>query len=107
MNLRDVKIVKTAHIEAMLAEHLVICLNGMPGVGKKTAIRVLLEKHPEVNAVFCSVDEIRDATAFEKADEEKVNWYLIRKPEGCVYPESNEGLWRVYSTRVAPLARVF
>lgn len=100
MNLRDVKIDKTAHIEAMLAEHLVICLNGMPGVGKKTAIRVLLEKHPEVNAVFCSVDEIRDATAFEKADEEKVNWYLIRKPEGCVYPESNEGLWRfIYRMR--------
>lgn len=94
MNLRDIKIDKTAKIEEMLQEHLVICLNGMPGSGKKTAVRMLLEKHPEVNPVFCSVDEIEDATALQYADKDRVNWYLLHKPEKCIYPETDEGLWR-------------
>lgn len=93
MNLREVKIDKTAEIEAMLEEHLMICLNSMPGAGKKTAVRMLLEKHPEVNAVFCSVDEIEDSSALKYADENRINWYLIRRPEQCAYPESDEGLW--------------
>lgn len=93
MNLREVKIDKTAEIEAMLEEHLMICLNSMPGAGKKTAVRMLLEKHPEVNAVFCSVDEIEDGSALKYADENRINWYLIRRPEQCFYPASDEGLW--------------
>ena len=60
MNFRNIKIDKTEQIEKMLDEYLIICLSGMPGVGKKTAVRVLLDKHPEVNAVFCSVDEIEN-----------------------------------------------
>ena len=94
MNLRKVKIDKTEQIETMLTEYMVICLSGMPGVGKKTAVRVLLDKHPEVNAVFCSVDEIENEAALDQAEEDRTNWYLIRKPENDIYPESNEGLWR-------------
>ena len=94
MNLRKVTIDKTEQIESMLTEYIVICLSGMPGVGKKTAARVLLDKHPEVNAVFCSVDEIENGTALDQAKADCINWYLIRKPENDIYPESNEGLWR-------------
>lgn len=53
VNLRKVVIDKTACIESMLEKHLAVCLSSMPGAGKKTAVRTLLEKHPEVNAVFC------------------------------------------------------
>ena len=93
MNLRKVKVDKTTRIEKMLKEYLIICLSGMPGVGKKTAVRVLLDKHPEVNAVFCSVNEIETGSALRRADSKRINWYLIRMPEKCIYPESNERLW--------------
>lgn len=94
MGLRKVTIDKTSQIEEMLPDHLVVCLSGMPGMGRKTAVRVLLEKHPEVNAVFCSVEEIGDGSAAGRRESGRPNWYLVRKPEGCRYPESNEGLWK-------------
>ena len=94
MSLRKVTIDKTERIEKMLPDYLAVCLSGMPGVGRKTAVRMLLDKHPEVNAVFCSVDEIENGTVFQRADSERANWFLLRKPEKCVYPESNEGFWR-------------
>ena len=78
----------------MMSDYLAVCLSGMPGVGRKTAVRMLLEKHPEVNAVFCNVREIEDGTALEQGRQGEINWYLIRKPEGCRYSESNEGFWR-------------
>ena len=84
---------KTEHIEEMLQDSLAACLSGMPGIGRKTAVRMLLEKHPEVNAVFCSVEEIEDKSALGRREEGRTNWYLVRKPEGCRYPESNEGFW--------------
>ena len=94
MNLRDVTVDKTAQIEEMLKEHLAVCLSGMPGTGKKTAVRVLLGKHPEVNPVYCSVEEIEDGNALMKRKAGSRNWYLIRKPKDSQYPESGEGLWR-------------
>lgn len=106
MNLRDVQIDKTAEIEAMLEEHMMICLNSMPGSGKKTAVRMLLEKHPEVHAVFCSVEEIEDGSALDRADAERANWYLLHKPRQCRYPESDEGLWR-FIRRMPSRDRIF
>ena len=90
-SVRNVTIDKTARIEEMLPDCLAVCLSGMPGMGRKTAVRVLLDKHPEVNAVFCSVGEIEDGSALERRTEGCPNWYLVRKPEGSRYPESNEG----------------
>ena len=81
---------KTARIEEMLPDCLAVCLSGMPGMGRKTAARVLLDKHPEVNAVFCSVEEIEDGSAMDRGLSGRTNWYLVRKPEGSRYPESNE-----------------
>ena len=46
-------------IEDALQDHLAVCLCGMPGAGRKTAVSMLLEKHPEVKPVFCSVEEMR------------------------------------------------
>ena len=50
MGLRKVTIDKTSQIEEMLPEHLAVCLSGMPGMGRKTAVRVILDKRPEVTA---------------------------------------------------------
>jgi ATP/maltotriose-dependent transcriptional regulator MalT len=90
-SVRNVTVDKTARIEEMLPDCLAVCLSGMPGMGRKTAVRVLLDKHPEVNAVFCSVGEIEDGSALERRTEGCPNWYLVRKPEGSRYPDSNEG----------------
>ena len=93
MSLRNVRIDKTLVIEEALQEHLAVCLCGMPGTGRKTAVSILLEKHPEVKPVFCSVDEIEDGSALERENGSQPCWYLIRKPEESRYPETNEGLW--------------
>lgn len=93
MNLRNVRIDKTLAIEEALKEHLIVCLCGMPGIGRKTAVSMLIEKHPEVTPVFCSLDEIQDNSALEKGNQEHPCWYLIRKPENGSYPESNADFW--------------
>ena len=93
MNVRNVTIDKTAHIEKMLPDCLAVCLSGMPGMGRKTAVRMLLDKHPDVNAVFCSVEEIENGSALTQRKEGAANWYLVRKPEDGRYPESNKGFW--------------
>ena len=80
MSLRNVRIDKTLVIEEALQEHLAVCLCGMPGTGRKTAVSILLEKHPEVKPVFCSVDEIEDGSALERENGSQPCWYLIRKP---------------------------
>lgn len=94
MNVRKIKIDKTAKIEALLPDYLIICLSGLPGIGRKTAVRMLLDRHTEVNGIFCFVEEIEDGSVLEKREAGRPNWYLIRKPEGCRYPDSNAGLWR-------------
>ena len=66
MNLRNVIIDKTARIEELLKEHLAVCLSGMPGTGRKTAARLLLKKHPEINPVYCSVEEIEAGGALDR-----------------------------------------
>ena len=38
---------KTAAVEEMIQTSAAVCLCGMPGVGKKTLVRHLREKHPE------------------------------------------------------------
>lgn len=93
MNVRNVTIDKTAHIEKMLPDCLAVCLSGMPGTGRKTAVRMLLDKHPDVNAVFCSVEEIENRSALTQRKEGVPNWYLVHKPEDGRYPESNKGFW--------------
>lgn len=94
MNLRNVIIDKTARIEELLKEHLAVCLSGMPGTGRKTAVRLLLKKHPEVNPVYCSVEEIEAGSALDRRNADSTNWYLIRKPAGDRYPESPAGFWK-------------
>ena len=93
MSLRKVRIDKTAEIERLLEEYLVICLCGLPGMGRKTAVSMLLEKHPEVNPVYCYDRELRDLTALEKGKENVPNWYLIRKERIGYQPDGNEQYW--------------
>ena len=94
MSLRNVLIDKTEQIEDMLTDHIAVCLSGMPGVGRRTAVRILLEKHPEVNPVYCTVEEIRSGQALKLVAPERENWYLIRKPERSLYPDVRKELWQ-------------
>ena len=94
MNTRNVRINKTSEIEALLPDYLIICLSGLPGTGRKTAVRMLLDRHTEVNGIFCFAEEIEDGSVLEKREEGRPNWYLVRKPEDCQYPDSNAELWR-------------
>lgn len=94
MHLREVRIDKTDVIEEALHDHLAIALSGLPGTGRKTAVVMLVDKHPEVNALYCDAEEIENASVLSRRTEGKVNWYLVRKPEGSRYPDSPEGFWR-------------
>lgn len=94
MHLREVRIDKTDIIEEALHDHLAICLSGLPGTGRKTAVVMLVDKHPEVNVLYCDVEEIENASALSRREEGETNWYLVRKPEGSRYPDSSEGFRR-------------
>lgn len=94
MSLRRITIDKTAEMDRMLADHLALCLSGMPGVGRKTAVRILLDKHQEVNAVYCFPGEVENVSTLEKREKNQVNWYLIRKPEKGSGFISKAGFWK-------------
>ena len=49
---------KTAAVEEMIQTSAAVCLCGMPGVGKKTLVRLLREKHPEVHSIICSLEDL-------------------------------------------------
>ena len=73
MHLREVRIDKTAVIEEALHDHLAIALSGLPGTGRKVAAVTLVDKHPEVNALYCDVEEIESASVLSRRTEGKVN----------------------------------
>ena len=94
MHLREARIDKTDVIEEALGDHLAVVLSGLPGTGRKTAVVTLVDKHPEVNALYCDAEEIENASVLSRRTEGKVNWYLVRKPKGSRYPDSPEGFRR-------------
>ena len=106
MHLREARIDKTDVIEEALKDHLAICLSGLPGTGRKTAAAMLVDKHPEVNALYCDVEEIENASALSRRTEGKVNWYLVRKPKGSRYPDSPEG-FRRFTRKMPREDRIF
>ena len=106
MHLREVRIDKTAVIEEALHDHLAIALSGLPGTGRKTAVVMLVDKHPEVNALYCDAEEIENASVLSRRTEGKVNWYLVRKPEGSRYPDSPEG-FRRFTRKMPREDRIF
>lgn len=94
MHLREVRIDKTGVIEEALDDHLAIALSGLPGTGRKTAAVMLVERHPEINAIYCDVEEIEDASALNRRISGQPNWYLVRKPEKSRYSENPAGFRR-------------
>lgn len=106
MHLREVRIDKTAVIEEALHDHLAIALSGLPGTGRKTAVVMLVDKHPEVNALYCDAEEIENASVLSRRTEGKVNWYLVRKPEGSRYPDLPEG-FRRFTRKMPREDRIF
>lgn len=106
MHLREVRIDKTAVIEEALHDHLAIALSGLPGTGRKTAVVMLVDKHPEVNALYCDVEEIENASVLSRRTEGKNNWYLVRKPEGSRYPDSPEE-FRRFTRKMPREDRIF
>ena len=91
MHLREVRIDKTGVIEEALDDHLAIALSGLPGTGRKTAAVMLVERHPEINAIYCDVEEIEDVSALNRRISGQPNWYLVRKPEKSRYSENPAG----------------
>lgn len=89
------KIDKTKAADEILNRTVAVCLCGMPGIGKKTLVRMLLDKHPEVNPVICSVEDLKSVNQKEN-EEEKVTWYLIRPFQERSYPEFSEVLWEFF-----------
>lgn len=106
MHLREVRIDKTDVIEEALHDHLAIALSGLPGTGRKTAVVMLVDKHPEVNALYCDAEEIENASVLSRRTEGKINWYLVRKPEGSRYPDSPEG-FRRFTRKMPREDRIF
>lgn len=94
MHLREVRIDKTGVIEEALDDHLAIALSGLPGTGRKTAAVMLVERHPEINAIYCDVEEIEDVSALNRRISGQPNWYLVRKPEKSRYSENPVGFRR-------------
>lgn len=89
------KIDKTKAADEILKRTVAVCLCGMPGIGKKTLVRMLLDKHPEVNPVICSVEDLKPVNQKEN-EEGKVTWYLVRPFEERPYPEFSEVLWEFF-----------
>lgn len=106
MHLREVRIDKTDVIEEALHDHLAICLSGLPGTGRKTAAAMLVDKHPEVNALYCDVEELENSSALSRRTSGKPNWYLVRKPERNRYPDSPEG-FRRFTQKMPRRDRIF
>lgn len=75
MEQKQVWIDKTGAAEEMLETSRGLCLCGMPGLGKKTMVRMLLERHPEVYPCAGSLDQLRPP---EERQEKKAVWYLVR-----------------------------
>lgn len=114
MDITKVLIDKTAKIEEVLQNYPAVCLNAMPGSGRRTAIQILLQKHPEVSRVIYTIKDVENI-----ADEHiapgrirglkgpsKPLWYLISMPEDGIYPKSGDSLkWFIRGLR--PQDRVF
>ena len=88
---------KTAAVEELLQASAAVCLCGMPGMGKKTLVRMLLQKHSEVNAVILSVKDLMSVSVGERKGK-ACTWYLVRKftQDDCL--DLEEKLWEFFRT---------
>lgn len=86
----EIIIDKTGPVEELLKRKSVICLCGMPGIGKKTMVRTLLKNHPEADGKICSAEELEPSVPGEG---KSCTWYLVRKLEAREYPGLAEKLW--------------
>ena len=86
----EIIIDKTGPVEELLKRKSVICLCGMPGIGKKTMVRTLLKNHPEAEGKICSAEELEPSVPGEG---KSCTWYLVRKLEVREYPGLTEKLW--------------
>ena len=86
----EIIIDKTGPVEELLKKKSVICLCGMPGIGKKTMVRTLLKNHPEAEGKICSAEELEPSVPGEG---KSCTWYLVRKLEAREYPGLAEKLW--------------
>ena len=86
----EIIIDKTGPVEELLKRKSVICLCGMPGIGKKTMVRTLLKNHPEAEGKICSAEELEPSVS---GAGKSCTWYLVRKLEAREYPGLTEKLW--------------
>ena len=93
MGLNDtVRVDKTGPVEEMIERSAVICLYGISGIGKKTLVRMMLEKHSEVYPLICSIEDLSPVPREERQGK-ACTWYLVRPLEERPYPGLNEKFW--------------
>ena len=86
----SIRIDKTEAVEAILRSVSAVCLCGMPGIGKKTMLAMLLEKHPQVHPRRCSLEELGRMTSSINRPSDASIWYLVRLPETPLPPQAAE-----------------
>lgn len=106
MDVRKIRIDKTEKLEELLLSYPAICLCAMPGSGRKTAVYMLLQKHPEVRLVYCSLRDVEDGKILEDREKGKARWYLAVRPDKEGYPETSEGL-KNFIRQMGPEDRLF
>lgn len=92
MDVKKIRIDKTGKIEELLQSYPALCLSAMPGSGRKTAVYMLLLKHPEVEPVYCSLEEVENGSALEGKKQGIPRWYLAARPGKSEPPSSSRGL---------------
>lgn len=91
---REALIDKTDRIREALKSHPAVVLCSMPGTGKKTAVRMLLQQEPEVHGVLCDPGEAEDGSVLKRRRPGQVNWYLVRRT-GTGDVLSRDGIFRL------------
>ena len=86
---------KTAAVEELIQTSAAVCLCGMPGVGKKTLVRLLIQKHPEAHIYICSPENLTPIPAEERNGKD-CTWYLVRKLDKESYPGMEDRLWEFF-----------
>lgn len=106
MDVRKIRIDKTEKLEELLLSYPAICLCAMPGSGRRTAVHMLLQKHPEVRPVPCLLQDVGHGKIPEDREKGKANWYLAARQDGERYPETSDGL-KKFIRQMEPEDRLF
>ena len=106
MDTEKTRVDKTGKIEEVLRDYPAVCLCAMPGSGRRTAARMLLQKHPEAEPVFLPLQEAAAGHMPDRGGSSGPRWYLTLRQTGEGFPETADGLKR-FIAQMGPDDRLF